>query len=366
MGVFVSVLVGLAVGIAGFLGGYFLARMRFARGLKGRDALVEFSLTSGLPLLVVDSFRQAIAVSPEVEALGVEPGGSAATSIASIASDAFRTGKKVEVKSDLGLESIQPGAPFLVRAVAVGNELVVIVIEDRRESNRLDSVRSDFLVNVSHEIKTPVAAIALLAEALSAAAEDPAAVRNFTRSLSTEVERLARMTRDVIELSRIEAGIVDVSRDPFPIGEAIREAVAENASVTSTKRIAVLTDIDDEVVVWADRRMITAALSNLVENALQYSRGGTTVRISAKTVGNMVVILVSDEGRGIRPENRDRVFERFYREDSSRSREGSGLGLSIVKHTAAVHHGSVSVSSRLGIGSTFRFEIPVAGVPHQE
>lgn len=352
---------GVVVGVGGTVLVYRVPHFAIRRRKAVEDALHSLCDVAGVPLIVMGTFGRVIGATEATTTLGINPHTS--KPLASIASDALRTGKPIETDSTLDLHALANGAPFRVRAVPVLGEFVVIIVEDRRASDRLDSVRTDFLVNISHEIKTPVAAIGLLTEALAEAAHDPEAVLRFTQSLSQEVVRLTRMSRDVIELSRIEAGIVDVGRDPFPVADSVREAIEENSNVAASKRITVTLDADDSAVVHADRRMITTALANLVENAIQYSRSGTTVRISVAEEGDMVVVLVADQGVGLRPENIDRVFERFYREDSSRSREGSGLGLSIVKHTASVHQGTVSVSSRLGIGSTFRFELPA--VAHQ-
>ncbi len=360
-----AAIAGVVVGAAGFWVAYRLLRLDARRRKTIEDALVDLCANAHLPLVIFDSSRSVVAVAPEVPALGIDPMSHAGDTLASIASDVFRTGAAVEVETDLGIPGSNDRSPFFVRGVPMLGQFVVVVIEDRRESDRLDSVRTDFLLNVSHEIKTPIAAIGLLAEALSAAAEDPPSVRTFAASLAQEVARLTRMSRDVIELGRIEAGIVDVARDPFPLADVVFEAVAENSSASGAKRIAVEVDADEAVVVLADRRMIATALSNLIENAIQYSRSDTTVSVSVTAVGDRVVVTVADQGYGIRPENLDRVFERFYREDSSRSRDGSGLGLSIVKHTAGVHQGSVSVTSRVGIGSTFRFELPAAHGSHE-
>lgn len=365
MDVFLGALIGLGVGVGGSVLVFLAVFSGSRRNRTTARALTELASTLGLPLVVLGANRRIISAAPQVAALGVDLSSGAARTVESVASDALRTGAVAELHSNLGVAGSQQDDPFVVRAVPLDGQFVVAVIEDRRESHRLDSVRTDFLVNISHEIKTPVAAIGLLTEALVAAADDPAAVRNFTGSLAQEVLRLTRMSRDVIELGRIEAGVVDVARDPFPISDLVREAVAENASAARAKRITVVVDADDDAVVRVDRRMVTTALSNLVENAIQYSRSDTTVQVSIEKFDDRVAVLVADEGVGIHVENIDRVFERFYREDLSRSREGSGLGLSIVKHTAGVHQGTVSVSSRLGIGSTFRFEIPAAQTSHE-
>lgn len=360
MDLFFGMLIGIAVGITASILIYRIPRLATRRRKAIEDALVTLTNLCGIPLVVTDSSRRVIAAAPEITSIGIDPWGAGERIFSSIASDALRSGEELRRQSALGVVSVQQRTPFLVRAVPLLGDFVIIVVEDHRESERLDSVRTDFLVNISHEIKTPVAAIGLLSEALAAAADDPEAVRSFTDSLSDEVVRLTRMSRDVIELSRIEAGIVDLGHDPFALADIAQEAVAENSNAASVKNITVQVTADDSAVVRADRRMVTTALSNLVENAIQYSRSGTRVGVSVQVVGDNAVVLVADQGVGIRPENIDRVFERFYREDISRSREGSGLGLSIVKHTASVHQGTVSVSSRLGIGSTFRFEIPVA------
>lgn len=323
------------------------------------------------PAFVVSRQVGVVATSPSTTPLGITKGTPYAELPASIrdlieaADDATEAVTREILLPDPSGPST---ASFEMHAVAPRPGCVLVIGDDRRESERLHSVRRDFFANVSHEIKTPVAAIGLLAEALTEAADDPDAVREFARSLQEESARLTRLSRDVIELSRIEGGMLHVEDEPFPISGPIADAVEENALAASAKHIDLRVDVLDDLDVSGDRRMITTALSNLIENAIQYSKSHTAVTIRAVRAGSMVAITVTDRGIGIHPENLDRVFERFYREDPSRAKEGSGLGLSIVKHTANVHQGSVHVTSRLGLGSAFTIELPCApaseaGVP---
>lgn len=355
MGLFVGLLVGVTIGALGVCVISFMRRRRELLA-STRKSLIDFVQRTPTPALLVDAHGDLLAQSETATELGIDES-RAREDVAVVADTALVNNDVEQVVSSLGIPE-HPDDAFSICAVPVAGVFVVVLITDGRESKRLANVRTDFLLNVSHEIKTPVAAIGLLSEALAAAAEDPDAVRGFAASLGQEVARLARMTRDVIELGRIEAGAVDTHRDRFCLTDAVGDAVEENANAAANKRITVSVESDPDAMVTADRRMITTALSNLVENAIQYSRGGTHVDVRVSHGNGRARVAVTDQGVGIRPENVDRVFERFYREDPSRSREGSGLGLSIVKHTASIHQGAVSVESHLGIGSTFHFEIP--------
>jgi two-component system, OmpR family, sensor histidine kinase SenX3 len=249
-----------------------------------------------------------------------------------------------------------------VRVARLGTRFVLLLAEDRTEAHRLDEVRRDFVANISHELKTPIASVSLLAEALDQAADEPEQVRRFAGRLSVEATRLAHITSEVIELSRLQAR--DALRPDvlIDLDEVVAAAVDQNRVVASAKRVDVAVRANTKAQVYGDRALMVVAVHNLVSNAIAYSNEGGRVGVGAKVVGDTVEIAVTDQGIGMESEELDRVFERFYRVDQARSRNtgGSGLGLSIVKHTVQNHGGDVRVWSQPGRGSTFMIRLPLA------
>ncbi len=239
----------------------------------------------------------------------------------------------------------------------------VVFIRDISESRRKESVRRDFVANVSHELKTPIGALALLAETM-AAGGDEEVVRQLAERVSREADRLGQIIDDLLNLSLIEAQ-ESPSREPVPIALLIGEAVdaVRPAAEALGIPLHVATDLPDAAVP-CDRRQVLSALTNLLDNAIKYSEAPSAVEIGATTSDAMVTVTVTDHGPGIPSRDRERIFERFYRVDRARSRAtgGTGLGLSIVRHVAQAHGGDVTVVSREGEGSTFRLRLAqVAG-----
>jgi two-component system sensor histidine kinase SenX3 len=244
---------------------------------------------------------------------------------------------------------------------------VAFLIEDVTESRRLEDVRRDFVANVSHELKTPVGALTLLAEAVADAADDPVAVRRFADRMQHEGIRLGRLVTELIELSRLQGA------DPLPtarvvaVDRLVAEAVDRTRLAAESAGIGVVAGGEHGLIVSGEEGQLITALANLVDNAIAYSPPGTRVavgtrlrRSSAAEPGDWVEISVSDQGIGIAESDLERVFERFFRSDPARSRAtgGTGLGLAIVKHIATNHGGSVSVWSVEGSGSTFTLRLP--------
>jgi len=249
-----------------------------------------------------------------------------------------------------------------VRIARLGARYILLLAEDRTESYRLDDVRRDFVANISHELKTPIGAVGLLAEALQAASDDPETVRRFAQRLTTESERLARITQEIIELSRLQAADALSKPDVVDIDHVVSLAVDQNRVAAESHRIEIARGGDKHAEVYGDESLLAVALHNLVANAIQYSPEGSRIGIGVNNSDGIVEIAVTDQGIGIPEEDRDRVFERFYRIDPARSRHtgGSGLGLSIVKHVAQNHGGDVRVWSQPGNGSTFTIRLPEA------
>ncbi len=253
-----------------------------------------------------------------------------------------------------------PGArPARARAVPIAGGGTVVLLSDLSESYRLDRMRRDFVANVSHELKTPVAAIRALAEtaATAFASDDLNTARRFVDRLGTEATRLSGLIADLLDLSRVEAG-GELEFSPVTLSALFADAADRARPVAEVKGIEIRIE-DTDVVVEADPAQLGMAVKNLVDNAVRYSEGGT-VDIGVERRDDFVEIIVSDQGIGIPTDEVGRIFERFYRVDKARSRVtgGTGLGLAIVRHVAENHGGHVEVHSELGVGSTFTFIIP--------
>ena len=255
---------------------------------------------------------------------------------------------------------------FAVRVAPLGSEgLILLLAEDQTESRRVEEVRRDFVANISHELKTPVGALALLAETMEEAADDPEAVRRFAGRMRQEASRLTYLVQDLITLSRIQAA--EPMPDPIAVdlSSIVAEAVDRVRMKASARGIDLVAASEERVVVLGDEDLLVTALRNLLENAIAYSPDKTRVMVSASRDARMAQISVADQGIGIPERDRERIFERFYRVDPARSRAtgGTGLGLAIVKHVMAAHRGKVTVWSQEGVGSTFTLQMPIVSKP---
>jgi two-component system sensor histidine kinase SenX3 len=246
------------------------------------------------------------------------------------------------------------------RVAPLGSRLVLLLVEDRTRERQVDAVRRDFVANVSHELKTPVGAIRLLAEAVHDASDDPEAVQRFSDRMVTESDRLSRLVQQIIELSRLQGD--DPVDHPLPvqIDDVVKNAVDASAIDADARGITVVAGGTTGLEVFGSAEQVTAAVANLVANAITYSGEGSTVLVNTKGHDDTVEISVVDQGIGIPEDEVDRIFERFYRVDPARHRStgGTGLGLSIVKHVAATHGGDIRVWSVEGQGSTFTLTLP--------
>jgi two-component system sensor histidine kinase SenX3 len=235
----------------------------------------------------------------------------------------------------------------------------VVLIDDVSERRRLEAVRRDFVANISHELKTPVGALSLLAETLLGE-DDSEVVGRLAERILAEALRVGRTIDDLLELSRIE---IDETPDHqvVPVEDVVAEAVQRIRPGADQHGITLAAQpVDRRVEVLGDRRQLVSALYNLLDNAVKYSDPRSQVEISVESSESWVDISVCDHGIGIPPRDLDRIFERFYRVDRARSRDtgGTGLGLAIVRHVAVNHDGEVRVDSRQGEGSTFTFTLP--------
>jgi two-component system, OmpR family, sensor histidine kinase SenX3 len=236
----------------------------------------------------------------------------------------------------------------------------VVFVHDQSDHARMEAARRDFVANVSHELKTPVGAMALLAEALLASADDSETVRRFAEKVLIEANRLGDMVAELIELSRLQGAERLPNMTDVDVDTIVSEAISRHKVAAENADIEVRTDARSGLRVLGDETLLITALANLVSNAIAYSAPGSPVSISRRRRGDNIEIAVTDRGIGIPLEDQERVFERFFRGDKARSRAtgGSGLGLAIVKHVAANHNGSIGVWSKPGTGSTFTLSIP--------
>ncbi|HET9020423.1 MAG TPA: ATP-binding protein [Ornithinibacter sp.] len=274
-----------------------------------------------------------------------------------------RDGMIREAELDLSRgPNTQASVVMRVRVAPLGVSHVLILAEDHTHARRVEEIRRDFVANVSHELKTPVGGISLLAEAVLDAKEDPEAVERFARRILVESRRLTSLVQEIVDLSRLQ--VADTLHEPelVDVGAVVAEAT-DRVRVAAEARSIDLTLVSEEGLrVFGDAELLTTAVANLVTNAVNYSADGTHVGIGARRTGDTVEVTVTDQGEGIPAAEQERIFERFYRVDAARSREtgGTGLGLAIVKHVSNNHGGEVTVWSQEGRGSTFTMTLPAA------
>ncbi len=261
-----------------------------------------------------------------------------------------------------------PKMAFVISAAPLPQGRSVAFVDDISERRRVEQTRTDFVANISHELKTPVGALSVLAETLVDETDLDTIARVVTRMLA-ETDRASRTIDDLMELSRIEMG-AERSDEPVRIADVIRGGVDRVTELAARHEITIstLAPVESEykqggsLLIRGDRRQLVSAVGNLIENAVKYSESGTSVQVRARRVDDWVEISVADQGVGIPQRDLDRIFERFYRVDRARSRTtgGTGLGLAIVRHVASNHGGDVSVSSIEGEGSTFVLRLPLS------
>ncbi|MCS5721095.1 ATP-binding protein [Herbiconiux sp. CPCC 203407] len=249
-----------------------------------------------------------------------------------------------------------------VQVARLGARYILVLAEDRTEAYRLEEVRRDFIANISHELKTPIGAISLLAEALEPASDDPEQVRRFAKRMGTEATRLTQITREIIELSRLQSTDVLASAKLLDIDAIVSAAVDQNHVVADARGMKIAVGGSRKVKVMGDETLLTLALNNLIANAVQYSPDGSRIGVGVHHGDGVVELVVTDQGIGIPEDDLRRVFERFFRVDQARSRNtgGTGLGLSIVKHVVQNHGGDIRAWSQIGQGSTFTIRLPEA------
>ena len=267
------------------------------------------------------------------------------------------------VQADVTLETGLRREQIFVhaRAAKFGERYVMLLVDDRTESKKLEETRRDFVANVSHELKTPIGAIGLLAEAIAGATDDPEMVQKFTESLQKETLRLGNLVQELIQLSRVQGAKLSETSIELDLATVIADAVDRNQLLAEQRAIKLATNAESGIRMIGDYEMLVTAVRNLIENAIVYSEQHSQVGVGLRVVDGVAEIAVTDSGIGIPESEQERIFERFYRVDPSRSREtgGTGLGLAIVKHAAANHRGEVRLFSKAGVGSTFTLRLPI-------
>lgn len=373
----VALLAGFALG--GLLVPYLVARNKAKRtaisGLTTSQVLDLIVAASASGIAVVDKHRDVVLTNQRAAAFGLVTDGLLDARAWEAAQEVFRTGTDAERDLSASIAVPHPTQPgtvvsgrsrIAVRCLARplrgrGSGFVVIFADDDSEQARMEATRRDFVANVSHELKTPVGAMGLLAEALLESADDPDSVRHFGQRVLAESVRLGNMVSELIALSRLQGAEKLPDLDVVDVDSVVAEAVDRSRTTAEAADITVSTDRPSGLEVLGDQTLLVTALSNLVENAIAYSPKGSHVSISRSLRGDRVAMAVTDRGIGIAPHDQQRVFERFFRVDKARSRStgGTGLGLAIVKHVAANHNGEITLWSKLGTGSTFTLRVPV-------
>ena len=354
------------------------ASTRQARGTRLRAAQQPARLPPGIAsvlsvlsssAVVLDSNDRVLRASAAARAFGLVKGDRLmVTELAALARQVRRDGEIREGEFEVPVPRLGGRTTsFAVRVAPLGaaiggGGLVLLLAEDQTESRRVDEVKRDFVANTSHELKTPVGALALLAETIEDAADDPEAVRRFASKMRQEAQRLTNLVQDLITLSRIQA--VEPVPDPRPVAldTVVAEAVDRCRMRANARGITLASVGSRGLSVLGDEDLLVTALRNLLENAVAYSPEKTRVVITIrKTPEGHAELSVADQGIGIPERDLERIFERFYRVDPARSRAtgGTGLGLAIVKHVMAAHNGKVTVRSVEGDGSTFTLYIPL-------
>lgn len=334
-------------------------------GLTVSQMLAHIVSASPVGIVVVDTFRDVVYTNDRARELGLVRDRLLDDRAWLAAERTLATGEDVDL--DLApRKRHNPGRVGLsvrghVRLLTEDDRrFAVVYVDDQSEHARMEATRRDFVANVSHELKTPVGAMGVLAEALLASSDDPETVRHFSEKMVAESHRLANMVGELIELSRLQGGERLPDLEDVDVDTVVAEALSRHKVAADNADIAITTDAPTGYRVLGDQTLLVTALANLISNAIAYSPKGTAVSISRRRRGANVEIAVTDRGIGIARADQERVFERFFRVDQARSRAtgGTGLGLAIVKHVVANHNGSIRLWSQPGTGSTFTLSIP--------
>ena len=343
-----------------------------------RDKADEAQSQRELPLLLINVLNQldvaslviapgevAIFIDPQAEQLGILRDGRIQSEelLASI-----RVVRRTNIKQtgtiEIALGPIGEGKREITVTLIplTENELVLVLLRDESEAQRVHDVRRDFVANISHELKTPIGALSLLSEAVLGAKDDSEAVSRFAARMQIESKRLTDLVQEIIQLSRVQDSDPLKEAQLLSAADIIKEALDQCRTTADSRQITLTFQDSDDGALLGDRDQLTMAIHKLIENAINYSPDHTRVTVNTAVDKQIVEISVIDQGVGISDSDQERIFERFYRVDPARSRftGGTGLGLSIVKHVVGNHGGEISVWSSSGVGSTFTIRLPIA------
>lgn len=316
--------------------------------------------------IVLDAADAVVSTSPSAVAHGlVRDHELIRDELRSLARQVRRDGVIREVELELPRGPLGRGRLMVgARVAPLGSAHVLLLVDDRTEARRIEEVRRDFVVNVSHELKTPVGGLALLAEAVLEARDDPDAVARFAQRMQVESTRLTRLVQEIVDLSRLEIAGTLHEPELVDVGAAAAEAIEQSRLVAGSRDAEIVSSLAKGALVFGDAGHLATAIRNLIGNAVNYSSAGGRVAVTVRSGERLVEVAVSDQGQGIPESEQGRIFERFYRVDGTMARatDGAGLGLSISQRLAGLMGGVIEVESRPGEGSTFRFSVPLSVV----
>jgi two-component system sensor histidine kinase SenX3 len=334
-------------------------------GLTVSQMLQHLAHAAPLGIVVVDAYRDVVFMNERAGELGLVRDRLLDERAWLAAQRTLATGEDGEVDLSPRKRATEGRSGLSVRGhvrllTRDDHRFAVVYVDDQSEHARMEATRRDFVANVSHELKTPVGAMGVLAEAILESADDPATVTRFGEKVLAESRRLANMVGELIELSRLQGAERLPDLTAVDVDTVVAEAISRYKVAADNADIAVTTDAASGFQMLGDQQLLVTAVANLISNAIAYSPHGSTVSISRRRRGDRIEISVTDRGIGIARADQERVFERFFRVDKARSRAtgGTGLGLAIVKHVAANHNGSIRLWSQPGTGSTFTLSIP--------
>ncbi|WP_253858335.1 sensor histidine kinase [Prauserella alba] len=359
-----SVLLATAALVVGIAVGFFFFRTRGRdvpepAGPTAAELLLRSVRSSETGVVMLNRFGDLVLHNTRAEELGLLRGSQVDGRVRDAAQRVVETDEAFEV--DISPDEVRGRQPEAVVANLrpLGDGFTIVEAVDHSDAARLEATRRDFVANVSHELKTPVGAIALLAEAVLDA-DSAEEARRFSEKILRESNRLGKLVTELIALSRLQGAEKLPEMTVVDVDGVVAETLSRTKLAAETADITVTTDGPSGLEVDGDRTLLVTALSNLLDNAIAYSRQSSPVSISRRLTDGHVELAVTDRGLGIALDEQQRVFERFYRADKARSRAtgGTGLGLAIVKHVAANHGGEVRLWSRPGVGSTFTLRIP--------
>jgi two-component system sensor histidine kinase SenX3 len=376
LGVVDPTVAALLGGVLGLVAGAIMVAWT-RRAERSRDRLSRTSDPDALPAgvstvlavlrsetIVLDAADAVVSVSPSAVAHGlVRDDDLVHDELRYLARQVRRDGVIRQVELDLPRGPLGRGRVTVgARVAPLGSGYVLLLAEDRTQAQRVEEVRRDFVVNVSHELKTPVGGLVLLAEAVLEAKDDPEAVARFAHRMQVESTRLTRLVQEIVDLSRLQIAGTLQEPELVDVGAAAAEAIEQSRLVAGSRVVEIVSSLEPGARVFGDVELLVTAIRNLIGNAINYSANGARIAVSVRCAQQLVEIAVADQGQGIAESEQARIFERFYRVDTARSRAtgGTGLGLAIVKHICANHGGEITVWSEQGQGSTFTMRLPAA------